>query len=108
MTREEFLENVRKARICPNAFVLDGEENECYVLSGSNGVWSVYYSERGLETGKRIFLSESTALDHLLEILEKDASTVCAEAAFAAAPKLHARSKCSACPSVSQRMSGAV
>jgi hypothetical protein len=37
--------------------------------------WSVYYSERGLETGRRRFTSQSDALRHLLETLKNDPST---------------------------------
>lgn len=75
MTREDFFEDVRMAKIRLSAFVLDGEGDECYVLSGNDNHWSVYYSERGLETQKRHFASESAALEHLLETLKNDPST---------------------------------
>lgn len=75
MTREDFFEDVRKAKIRSNAFILDGEGDECYVLSGNESHWSVYYSERGLETQRCQFDSESTALKHLLEMLKNDPST---------------------------------
>lgn len=75
MTTEDFLEDARKAKIRPNAFVLDGEGNECYVLSGNANHWSVYYSERGLETQKHHFGSQSAALEHLLQTLKNDPST---------------------------------
>lgn len=74
MTRESFLEAVRKAKIRQNAFALDAEGDECYVLSGNDDSWSVYYSERGLETQKQSFSSESAALTHLLGMLKNDPS----------------------------------
>lgn len=75
MTRDKFIEAVQKARIRPSAFDLDGAGDECYVLSGNGNHWSVYYSERGLETKKRNFGSESAALKHLLGLLKSDRST---------------------------------
>jgi hypothetical protein len=74
MTRDDFLENVRKALIRPDAFALNGPRDECHVLSGDANNWSVYYSERGLETGKRHFDSQSEALEYLLETLKSDPS----------------------------------
>lgn len=75
MTREDFLESARRAKIRPDAFALDEQGDECYVLSGRANHWSVYYSERGLETQKRQFASQSEALSHLLEKLMNDPST---------------------------------
>ena len=75
MTTEDFLEDTRRAKIRPNAFVLDGEGDECYVLSGNENHWSVFYSERGLETQKRHFASQSAALEYLLKTLKNDPST---------------------------------
>lgn len=75
MTKVDFFEAAREAMIRPTAFVLNGEGDECYVLSGNDNHWSVYYSERGLETQKRHFASESATLQHLLETLKNDPST---------------------------------
>ena len=75
MTREEFFEAIRKANIRSSAFDLDGQGDECYVLSGTDNHWSVYYSERGLETKKRHFESEAAALKHLFSLLKNDRST---------------------------------
>ena len=72
MTRTEFLEATKAGGIVPDAFNLDGEGNECYVLADRDGQWDVYYSERGLETGKHHFSTESTALEYLLETLRAD------------------------------------
>lgn len=75
MTRDDFFEAIREAKIRLSAFVLDGKGDECYVLSGNDNHWSVYYSERGLDTQNRHFASESNALEHLLETLKNDPST---------------------------------
>jgi len=75
MTRQQFFEAIQKAGIRSSAFDLDGQGDECYVLSGSENHWSVYYSERGLETKKRNFGSEVAALKHLFGMLKNDRST---------------------------------
>jgi hypothetical protein len=75
VTREEFFEAVQKAKIRPGSFDLNGQGDECYILSGSGNHWSVYYSERGLETNKRHFGSEADALAHLFDLLKNDHST---------------------------------
>ncbi len=59
-----------------DAYSLCGEfASECYCLSESAGKWAVYYSERGAESGKQQFQTESEACECLLEILRRDAST---------------------------------
>ncbi len=75
MTRQQFFEAIQKAGIRSSAFDLDGQGDECYVLSGNESHWSVYYSERGLETKKRNFGSEVAALNHLFGMLKNDRST---------------------------------
>lgn len=75
MTRQEFLDVVRGENIRSSAFDLNGQGDECYVLSGNENHWSVYYSERGLNTKMRRFGSEAAALKHLLDVLKNDPST---------------------------------
>ena len=75
MTRDEFLKAVREAGLRSSAFDLDGHGDECYVLTGNSNHWTVYYSERGLETQAHHFASESEALTHLLGLLQSDPST---------------------------------
>lgn len=43
-----------------------GMQNECYCLAESSGIWFVYYSERGLQSGKHEFQSEGKACEYLL------------------------------------------
>lgn len=75
MTRDEFLGAVRSNNIRPDAFELDGQGNERYVLADRHGRWDVYYGERGLETRVRHFSTESAALEYLLGTLQGDPST---------------------------------
>jgi hypothetical protein len=75
MTREDFLRAISDAKIRSNAFNLNSDGDECYVLAYKGGSWSVYYSERGLETEKRHFSSEGAALGYLLGTLKNDPST---------------------------------
>jgi hypothetical protein len=77
LSRDEtgILRGVQEAKIRFDAFDLSGQGNERYVLSGSDNDWSVYYSERGFETNKRHFSSESAALKALLAVFKNDPST---------------------------------
>ena len=49
-----------------------GDSDECYCLIESNGVWLVFYSERGQQTGKTAFACERDACIHLLHLLRSD------------------------------------
>ena len=42
------------------------------MLSVHGVVWSVYYSERGLESGLKLFASEEEACEYLLKLLRDD------------------------------------
>ena len=75
MTRNEFLRIAKAENIRFDAFDLDGDSNECYVVARHQDRWFVYYSERGLERNSREFLTESSALECLLELLRGDPTT---------------------------------
>jgi hypothetical protein len=76
MNRQELQSILRAEEIRSDAYDLDGGyPNECYVLSGADPIWSVYYSERGLETGLKQFSSEEEACEYLLKLLRDDPST---------------------------------
>ena len=49
-----------------------GHAPEMYVMSIMPGGWAVYYSERGLESGRRDFETEDAACEHLLSLLRRD------------------------------------
>jgi hypothetical protein len=70
MRRKELLEAIRQAQIPDDAYSLEGgHPNEAFVLSREGSSWSVYYSERGLETSKRTFATEAEACDELWHLL---------------------------------------
>ncbi|GHB76213.1 hypothetical protein GCM10008107_27100 [Psychrosphaera saromensis] len=53
----------------------DFDPNEVTCLRKKGESWVVYYSERGLQTGKELFKTESEACIHLLELLRSDPTT---------------------------------
>lgn len=66
LTRESFRED---------CYDLEGGRlPECYTLGFEADRWCVYYSERGLESGKRYFSTESDACEHLLDTLRNEPS----------------------------------
>jgi hypothetical protein len=72
MRRDELEAAIRKANIPPNAYSLNGgHPNEAFVLSHEGRSWSVYYSERGLETDRKTFSTEAEACDELWRQLSK-------------------------------------
>ena len=75
MTRTEFLELVSKEAIRPDSFSFEGGD-ERYVLAHKGSGWKVFYIERGLERGARIFASEPDALEYLLKLLRDDPTTL--------------------------------
>lgn len=63
----------------------EGFRRDCYDLDGGllperltlaneGGKWAVYYSERGQQTGKRYFPTESEACEYFLEELRDEPS----------------------------------
>ena len=73
MNSQELRDALRQERIRDDAYDLDGGHlPETYPLSEANGKWFVYYSERGLEGGKKECASESEACVYLLNKLNKD------------------------------------
>ena len=73
MNRQELRDALREERIRDDAYDLDGGHlPETYTLSEAHGKWFVYYSERGLEGGKKEFASETEACEYLLNKLKKD------------------------------------
>ena len=75
MRRNELVDAIRQARIPADAYSLDGgHPSEAFVLSHEGSSWSVYYSERGLETSKRSFATEEQACDELWRLLSKYAA----------------------------------
>lgn len=56
----------------PGVYDLSGGHlSERLTIAHQAPVWCVYYSERGLETGKRTFATESEACDYFLAKMRK-------------------------------------
>lgn len=76
MNKEELRKILDAEDISERAYSLEGgNPSERYCLSQNYNIWSVYYSERGLKTGEKIFLNEHEACKYLLEILIADPTT---------------------------------
>ncbi|MDP9067935.1 MAG: hypothetical protein M3N53_06280 [Actinomycetota bacterium] len=76
MDREELKQRLDEAGVRPESYHLYGAHmSERYVLLEQGQQWSVFYSERGLETGKRTFDSESEACKYLFGLLTGDPTT---------------------------------
>jgi hypothetical protein len=78
MTRDDFLKILARERLNPHFVAFDDPTaNECMVIvSGllAPGIWSVFYSEREVQTYRRDFATESDALHYLLSELRKTES----------------------------------
>jgi hypothetical protein len=73
MNRQELRAVLREERIRDDAYDLKGGHlPETYSLGEANNIWFVYYSERGLESGKKEFVSETEACEYLLNKLKED------------------------------------
>ena len=76
MNKAQLVEALRNEGIRDDAYDLTGgHQSETYTLGEADGDWFVYYSERGTESGKREFASESEACEYILELLRKDPTT---------------------------------
>lgn len=74
MNAEQLRRELDDNGVRPDAYSLDGRSEEAYCLDRSADKWSVYYYERGIESGKKTFACESDACAYLLRLLLKDPS----------------------------------
>jgi hypothetical protein len=72
MNKEQLRLELEKSGVRPYSYSLDGASDEAYCLDGNANSWSVYYYERGVESGKKTFANESDACEYLLSLLKKD------------------------------------
>lgn len=73
MNRSELGEILRAEGIRSDAYDLNGgrDKTEAYVLREEPFGWTVFYSERGLESGPQTFDSEAEACEYLLARLRR-------------------------------------
>jgi hypothetical protein len=72
----ELQRRLRAEGVSADAYDLSGQaKNETYVLRRDTDGWSVFYSERGLETSLRKFATETEACEYLLAQLQGDPTT---------------------------------
>jgi hypothetical protein len=84
MNLNELSAALEAKNIDPSAYSLGGPADcsETYVIRqresgviGKPSYWVTYYDERGLESGRREFVSEDEACRHFLEWVSSDTST---------------------------------
>ena len=78
MNRKELQEALRREHIQDRCYSLEAKNfdpDEALCLRQESGKWVVYYSERGLQTGKQVFKLEADACLYMLESLRSDPTT---------------------------------
>ena len=76
MNRRELRQTLVAEGFRPSSYSLtDGHADEALCLRQDGGSWVVYYSERGLETGKVSFGTEAQACQYHLELMRRDPTT---------------------------------
>ena len=76
MNRQNLKATLEAEGVRADAYDLTGNgKNEALVLRQERFGWSVFYSERGLETGIETFGSEQDACFHMLALLKVDPTT---------------------------------
>jgi hypothetical protein len=74
MNTSQLEQKLQEHEIRPDCYSLDGSViNEALILEPSNGNgWRIYYSERGLRSGEKVFFTEEEACVVFLEMLLRD------------------------------------
>jgi hypothetical protein len=75
MNRSELKKQLDRESINQDSYSLESKNfdpDECLCLRQEGADWVVYYSERGLQTGKQNFKSEPEACAYLLKELQDD------------------------------------
>lgn len=73
MNRAELATRLRSEQVRPDSYDLTAAGmDEAYVLRPTASGWEVFYAERGHETARETFTSESAACEHLLALIERD------------------------------------
>ncbi|WP_295716665.1 hypothetical protein [Mucilaginibacter sp.] len=75
MDRKQLEALLKSKNIRPDAYSLyGGLPNEAYCIDGKNGVWKVYYSERGTAGSTMRFDTEAGACDYFYNWIMSDGS----------------------------------
>ena len=78
MNRKDLQEALQREHIKERCYSLEAKNfdpDEALCLRQEEGHWVVFYSERGLKTGKRAFATEAEACLYMLETLRFDPTT---------------------------------
>lgn len=76
MNMNELRKRLNEEGIDESSYSLEGDlSGDQYVISHDGAVWSVYYSERGLQTSLRTFQTESEACSYMLQVILSDPTT---------------------------------
>jgi len=75
MNKEQLRQGLEECGGRAYSYSLDGPSDEAYCLDGGANSWSVYYYERGIESGKKVFSNECDACQYLLGVLKNDPTT---------------------------------
>lgn len=74
MNRDELKAKLESSGVRLDAYSLNGPSDEAYCLESSGTGWVVYYSERGIESGKKTFGSEAEACEYFAATVLTDSS----------------------------------
>jgi hypothetical protein len=74
MNRQSLVDLLNAEHVRDDAYSLSGDRGESMCLEPVAGGWAVYYSERGLRSGERLFETEDEACQFLASRLLADPS----------------------------------
>ncbi len=75
MKFQELRTVLEKRNYRSDSYSLGKPRDESYCLENLGSQWAVYYSERGLQSGKKTFDSEEEACNYFLDLIERDPTT---------------------------------
>jgi len=76
MNKDDLQRKLVEEKFNPRSYSLeDKQKDEALCLRCENGKWCVFYSEKGLQTGKECFDDESSACEFFLDEMRSDPTT---------------------------------
>jgi hypothetical protein len=71
MKRQELKQRLIRRGVPDDMYSLDGGfPNETYCLNRHDRVWEIYYSEKGMKSGIREFVSEEEACEYFYRLIQ--------------------------------------